>query len=99
MLYVLCDAHGVPLEDTAKISDSDPRVDGVQPFGMHNHKGVPIQGYLMTLDGNVHRAIADATPSGTSMELPTADPETKDEIHVPADIEEAEEQDEEPSSD
>lgn len=100
MLYVLCDRFGVPLEGADKVSSSSPKLDDAQAFGMQDADGNAINGFLLTIEGSVHRAIADATPSGASMELPTvAEPETKDEIHVPADIEESEQQDEEPEDD
>ncbi len=91
MLYTLCDKFGEPLKGVDKVSSSSAKLDDAQPFGMQDAEGHAIDGFLLTIEGSVHRAILETAYS--------SDPETKDEIHVPADIEEAEQQDEEPEGD
>lgn len=85
MLYTICNKFGEPKEDTPKVSSMDNKLTKVQDFGLQSRNGQPIGGYLLTIEGGVHYAIlagennAPSTPS---------EPDTDEEIHVPADLEE-----------
>ena len=93
MLYVLCDRHGDPLKDGKQISESSPKLDAAQEFVMQDQNGSNVNGFLLTIEGSVFRAV-----SGSRSEPRVLEPETKDEIHISFDIEAAEKQDEEDES-
>ena len=86
MLYVLCNKFGEPKEDTNKVSSVDNKLTNVQDFSLQDREGDPVEGYLLVIDGAVHYAVADSTPSGTY--VAPSEPATDDEIHIPADLEE-----------
>lgn len=78
MLYVLCDRHGDPLKDGKQISESSPKLDAAQEFVMQDRNGSNVNGFLLTIEGSVFRAV-----SGSRSEPRVLEPETKDEIHIP----------------
>ena len=80
MLYVLCDRFGQPLygNSTKQISDSSPTLDAVQEFVMLDRNGSNVNGFLLTIEGSIFRAV-----SGSRSEPKVREPETKDEIHIP----------------
>lgn len=70
MIYIICNKFGEPKEDEEKVSAS--QCDKVQDFGLQDQEGNAVAGYLLTIDGAVHYAVADTASSHT----PTEDPPT-----------------------
>jgi len=72
MLYVICNKFGEPKEDVAKVATG--QCDKIQDFGLQDKEGNAVDGYLLTIDGAVHYAIADISSSDTPVEDPPTFP-------------------------